>query len=55
MYAEKRECGSYPGTANTRGLAITAMAAHVGGSAESSKKRSHGGAKRSDPEKIETL
>ena len=41
-------------TANVRDAAITAMAAHVDGSAKSSKKRSRG-AKSSDSKKIETL
>ena len=41
-------------TANVRGAAVIAMAAHVDGSTKISKKRSHG-TKRSDSEKIETL
>ena len=41
-------------TANVRGAAITAMAAHVDGLAKSSKKRSRG-AKSSNSEKIEIL
>ena len=41
-------------TANVRGAAITAMAAHVDGLAKSSKKRSRG-AKSSNSEKIEML